>query len=74
MKQDKWWLKKEEKKTGKKMTAAKLQRNRLAGKLIWCSAELFRDVPKYGARWMKRVVQGTYIRKIHGPIGREAEA
>ena len=68
MAQDKWWLKQQAKKSAKKMSAKKLEYSRLAGKLIWCSAELFQE-QMYGGRWMKRVVQGTYVRAIHGEIG-----
>ena len=69
-KQDRWWMKKEQKKSmSKKKKEANQKRNYLAGRLIWCSAELFRDSAKFGAMWMKRVVQGTYIRSVHGEIG-----
>ena len=41
MQQDKWWLKQQAKKSEKNKKAKELGRSKLAGKLIWCSAELF---------------------------------
>jgi len=60
---DRWWLNREEKKAkSKRKDEAKKKEDYLGGRLIWCSAQM----DGFGN---KRVVQGTYVRAIHGHIG-----
>ena len=63
MKQDKWWLKKEEKRNPNPRTvAAKANRDKLrSGKLLWCSAKMIMNTQT--GLWERYILQGTYIKR-----------
>lgn len=74
---EKWWLQpepetKRTKRQAKRIAQQKREEAYLKGRRVWCSSELI-DGKHLGegfekGRLYKRRAQGTYVKKLHGPL------